>query len=60
MGNVAFWLHFRMQPRQTEAFVTGLDELRDLRARARVQARIDRLAGGNAGDARTDRIAGGW
>ena len=27
-----------------------VDELRDLRARARVQARIERLAGGNAGD----------
>lgn len=39
-----------MEIRKTETFVTWLDELRDLRARARVQARIERLASGNVGD----------
>ena len=39
-----------MASRKTETFAIWLDELRDLRARARVQARIERLAGGNAGD----------
>jgi putative addiction module killer protein len=36
--------------RKTETFVQWLDGLRDLRARARVQVRIERLAAGNAGD----------
>ena len=36
--------------RKTAHFVQWLDELRDLRARARVQVRIERLAAGNAGD----------
>lgn len=36
--------------RKTETFAQWLDELRDLRARARVQVRIERLAAGNAGD----------
>jgi len=36
--------------RKTEKFAQWLDELRDLRARARVQVRIERLAAGNAGD----------
>lgn len=36
--------------RQTEAFSRWLDGLADVRARARVQVRIERLAGGNAGD----------
>ncbi|MFN0277419.1 MAG: type II toxin-antitoxin system RelE/ParE family toxin [Pyrinomonadaceae bacterium] len=38
--------------RQTEAFSEWLRKLRDLRARARIQARIDRLELGNAGDTR--------
>ena len=38
--------------RKTELFAGWLDDLRDLRARARVQARIERLAGGNPGDVR--------
>ena len=37
--------------RKTELFVQWLDRLRDLQARARVQARIERLASGNPGDA---------
>jgi putative addiction module killer protein len=36
--------------RKTEVFARWLDELRDLRARARIQARIERLAAGNPGD----------
>ena len=36
--------------RKTEIFAQWLDSLRDLRARARVQARLERLAGGNPGD----------
>ena len=39
-----------MEIRKPETFAIWLDELRDMRARARVQARIERLAGGNAGD----------
>ncbi len=36
--------------RRTEVFAEWLDALRDIQARARVQARIARLAGGNPGD----------
>jgi putative addiction module killer protein len=36
--------------RKTEAFAKWLDGLRDIRARARVQVRIERLAAGNPGD----------
>lgn len=36
--------------RKTDVFAQWLDGLRDVRARARVQARIERLAAGNAGD----------
>lgn len=36
--------------RKTLNFAQWLDELRDLRARARVQVRIERLASGHAGD----------
>ncbi len=39
--------------RKTEIFSKWIDGLRDLRARARVQARIERLAGGNAGDVKS-------
>src|SRR5690242_2212578 len=39
-----------MEIRKTELFAKWLDGLRDLQARARVQARIERLALGNAGD----------
>ena len=39
--------------RKTETFAQWLDELQDLRARARVQVRIERLAAGNVGDAKT-------
>ena len=36
--------------RKTEVFARWIDGLRDLRARARVQARVERLATGNPGD----------
>ena len=36
--------------RKADLFAQWLDELRDLQARARVQARIERLAAGNPGD----------
>lgn len=36
--------------RKTDVFAGWLDSLDDTRARARVQARIERLAGGNPGD----------
>jgi putative addiction module killer protein len=36
--------------RKTDIFSKWLDGLRDIRARARVQARIERLAQGNTGD----------
>ena len=39
-----------LEIRKTDHFILWLDGLRDIRARARVQARIERLAGGNAGD----------
>ena len=38
--------------RKTEVFARWLDALRDLRARARVQVRIERLASGHTGDAK--------
>ncbi|MEI6516270.1 MAG: type II toxin-antitoxin system RelE/ParE family toxin [bacterium] len=40
----------RVEVLKTEVFARWLDKLRDSRARARVQARIERLATGNAGD----------
>ena len=39
-----------IEVRKTDAFVQWLDGLRDIQARARVQARIERLATGNPGD----------
>jgi len=39
-----------VEVRQTERFAQWLDGLRDLRGRAKVQARIERLIGGNPGD----------
>lgn len=36
--------------RKTDEYAKWLDELKDLRARARIQARIERLASGNPGD----------
>ena len=36
--------------RKTDVFAQWIDNLRDFQARARVQARIERLAAGNPGD----------
>jgi len=41
-----------VEVRQTERFVQWLEGLRDLRGRAKVLARIERLIGGNPGDVR--------
>ena len=41
-----------VEVRQTERFVRWLEGLRDLKGRAKVQARIERLIGGNPGDVR--------
>ena len=41
--------------RKTEGFARWLDKLRDVKGRARVLARIERLAGGNPGDVRPVR-----
>ena len=41
-----------VEVRQTEEFAKWLVRLRDLRARAKIAARIDRLAMGNPGDVR--------
>ena len=38
--------------RKTEVYVAWIDSLRDLRGRARILARIERLAVGNPGDVR--------
>lgn len=37
---------------KTDVFAAWLDRLRDLQGRARIQARIERLAAGNPGDGR--------
>lgn len=39
-----------MKVRKTETFAKWIDGLRDIRARARVLSRIERLTQGNAGD----------
>lgn len=36
--------------KKTDTYARWLDDLRDIRARARVQARVERLAAGNPGD----------
>ena len=41
-----------MELRKTEAYIKWLDSLRDVRARARVLVRVERLAAGNPGDVR--------
>jgi putative addiction module killer protein len=38
--------------RKTEAYAKWLDSLRDVHARARILARVERLAAGNPGDVR--------
>lgn len=40
-----------VEVRKTAVYARWLDGLRDIRARARILARVERLAAGNAGDA---------
>lgn len=42
-----------MEIKKTDTYATWLDALRDLRARARIQARVERLAAGNPGDVKS-------
>jgi len=42
-----------IEVRKTETFAKWLDKLQDIRARARVLVRIERLAAGNPGDVKT-------
>ena len=39
-----------IEMKKTDVYARWLDDLRDIRARARVQARVERLAAGNPGD----------
>jgi putative addiction module killer protein len=39
-----------IEMKKTDVYAQWLDDLRDIRARARVQARVERLAAGNRGD----------
>ena len=39
-----------LEIRKTDTYAEWIDTLRDLRARARIQVRIERLAAGNMGD----------
>lgn len=41
-----------VQIRKTDVYVKWLDGLKDIRARARILARVERLAAGNPGDVR--------
>ncbi len=41
-----------LEVRRTEVYASWLDGLRDVRARARVLVRVERLAAGNPGDVR--------
>ena len=41
-----------IEVRKTDVFARWLDDLRDTLARAKIQARIERLIAGNAGDTR--------
>jgi putative addiction module killer protein len=52
MCSHAATLRVMVEIRKTALFAKWLDDLRDIRARARVQARIARLAVGHAGDAK--------
>ena len=41
-----------LEVRKTEVYAKWLDSLRDMRARARILVRVERLAAGNPGDVR--------
>lgn len=42
--------YIMIEIRKTEVFAAWIDSLEDIRGRARIQARIERLALGNPGD----------
>lgn len=42
-----------LEIRKTKTYAQWIDNLRDLQARARIQVRIERLAAGNPGNAKT-------
>ena len=42
-----------MEVRKTDSFADWIDHLRDLRARARIQVRLERLSLGNFGDVKS-------
>lgn len=42
-----------IEPRKTDAFAKWIDGLQDIRARARILVRIERLAAGNPGDVKS-------
>ena len=42
-----------VEVRQTQEFLSWFNSLRDIRARAKIQVRIDRLALGNPGDVKS-------
>ena len=44
-----------LEIRKTDTYAQWIDSLRDLHARARIQARIERLAAGNPGDVKAVR-----
>ena len=44
------YTQFMIEIRKTEAFAMWIDSLQDIRGRARIQARIERLAMSNPGD----------
>jgi putative addiction module killer protein len=43
--------------RKTETYAQWLDGLHDIRARARIQVRVERLAAGNVGDVKPFKTA---
>jgi len=44
------YIYFMMEIRKTPLFAKWIDNLADLRARAKIQVRIERLASGNPGN----------
>lgn len=50
MRSLSATLRGMLEVRKTDTFAKWLDGLRDIRARARVQVRIERLAAGHPGD----------
>jgi putative addiction module killer protein len=44
-----------LEIRKTDTYIHWLDSLRDIKARARVLARVERLASGNPGDVKLVR-----